>query len=86
MTNTQLIDWLNAQSKVAGTTNYVAAATGADVNFRPTSNSPVVNTGAILSAGYKYDLMGVDQSWMGASWEIGAYALVPPSTYLVVVH
>jgi len=86
MTNTQLMDWLHGQSNVAGTTTYISAATGADANFRPTAGSPVVNAGANLGTSYKYDLLGVDQTWMGSGWEMGAYALVPPSTYLVVVH
>lgn len=86
MTNTQLMDWLNSQTKVTGTTNYVSAATGMDANFRPTTGSPVVNAGSNAGTLFKYDLLGIDQTWMGTNWEMGAYAFVPPATYLVVVH
>jgi hypothetical protein len=87
MTNTQLVSWLAGQSPVAGTTTYVSPATGADADFRPTGSSPVVNTGADMGSGFKYDVLGVDQSWLGPSWEMGAYALVPNSgPYVLVVR
>lgn len=86
MTNTALIDWIYSQSRVGATTNYVSPATGPEVDYRPTAASPVVNTGADLGANYKLDLLGVDQTWMGAAWEIGAYAYPPSSLYVVVVH
>ncbi len=86
MTNTQLMDWLHGASNIAGTNNYISAATGGDANFSPTPSSPVVNAGTSMGSNYKYDLIGVDQTWMGSGWEMGAYALVPQSTYLIVVH
>lgn len=88
MTNAQLMDWLNGQprevTQSAGTV-YVSAA-GGDADFRPTSLSPVLNQGTDLGAAYKYDLLGMDQSWMGPGWEIGAYAFVPNGMYLIVVR
>src|SRR5581483_3852045 len=85
MTNTQLVSWLGGQSLVAGTTTYVSPATGADANFRPTAAFPTVNSGADLGSEFKYDLLGVDQSWMGSAWEMGSYALVPATGPWVLV-
>ena len=39
----------------------------------------MVDHGAVLAAEYEYDLMGIDQSLFGSSWEIGALAFVPES-------
>lgn len=86
MTNTQLVSWLSGQSLVAGTSTYVSPATGPDPDFRPTAASPTVNAGADLGSEFKYDVLGMDQSWMGSGWEMGAYALVPSSPYVVVVR
>src|SRR5581483_11382034 len=85
MTNTQLVSWLTGQAPVAGTTTYVTSATGTEADFRPTAVSPTVNTGADLGSGFRYDLMGVDQSWMGSGWEMGAFTLVPGSGPFVVM-
>jgi hypothetical protein len=86
MTNTQLITWLNGQGSVAGTTNFVSPATGPEPGFRPTASSPVVNAGADMGSGFRFDLLGVDQSWMGTGWEMGAYAYPPTGLFVMVVH
>lgn len=88
MTNTQLMEWLHSQppAGVSGVTDYVTPASGGSPDFRPTALSPVVNWGADMGANYKFDVAGVDQSWMGSGWEMGAYAYVPSGTYVVVVH
>jgi hypothetical protein len=86
MTNTALMDWIYSQSRVGSTTNYVSAATGPEVDYRPTAASPVVNAGTDLGASYRFDLLGVDQTWMGTGWEMGAYAYPPQFAYVVVVH
>jgi hypothetical protein len=87
MTNTQLVSWLNTQPAVGATTYYESAATGPDPDFRPTAASPVVNVGADdLGAAYKFDVAGMDQTWMGVGWEMGAYAYVPSGMFVVVVH
>ena len=83
ITNTQLMDWLASQATVAGTTNHVSAAQ-AEVDWKPTAASPVVNVGTDLGAGYKLDVMGVDQSWMGSGWDIGAYAFPPAGMFVIV--
>lgn len=77
MTNTQLINYLLTTQQNAGTTYYADATTGASVDVRPTSVSPVVNAGAALSSTFQYDLMGVNQTQFGSGWEIGALAFVP---------
>ena len=76
MTNTQLVNYLIAAQQNSGTTYYADSVTGAPVDMRPTSASPVANAGAALTSEFKFDLMGDDQSLFGTSWEIGAYALV----------
>lgn len=85
MTNTQLVNWLAGQSETGTTTYYVAAATGAEADLRPTQSSPVVNAGADLGAGYAFDLEGVDQRVFGSGWEMGAYAYMGQATFVVVV-
>ena len=86
MTNTQLIDSVYGMSPNDTGTYYTLAAPGNDPDFHPTSASPVVNAGTDLGATFKYDVAGVDQSVFGAGWEMGAYAYIPATTYLVVVH
>jgi hypothetical protein len=56
---------------------YVCPASGVEVDFLPTVNSPVRDVGANLGAEYQYDLMGINQNSFGTGWEIGAYAYVP---------
>jgi hypothetical protein len=85
MTNTQLVSWLAGQSQNAGTTYYVAAATGPEADLRPTSSSPVVNTGTDLGVGFAFDLEGVDQRVFGSGWEMGAYAFVGQGPFVIVV-
>jgi hypothetical protein len=77
MTNTQLVNYLIAAQQNSGTTYYADSVTGAPVDVRPTSGSPIANAGATLTSEFKYDLMGDDQTLFGASWEMGAYTLVP---------
>ncbi|MGB7586278.1 MAG: hypothetical protein WBM11_15645, partial [Terriglobales bacterium] len=60
--------------------SYADSASGAPVDVRPTSVSPVVDAGAPLDDEYKYDLMGIDQTQFGTAWEIGAMTFVPEST------
>jgi hypothetical protein len=79
MTNTQLVNYLLGTQQNFGTTSYADSASGAPMDVRPTSISPVVNAGATLDDAYKYDLMGLDQSQFGSGWEIGSLAFVPES-------
>ena len=77
MSNTQLVNYLLTTQQNSRTTYYADVTTGAPVDARPTQASPVVDQGAILSAEYEYDLMGINQNLFGSSWEIGALAFVP---------
>lgn len=86
MTNTQLADWIAGTSRIGTGTYYVTAATGPEVDLRPTSSSPVVNGGADLGSSFAYDLEGVDQRVFGSGWEIGAYAYIGQPTFVVVVE
>ena len=86
MTNTQLVNWLSSQSQVSGTTSYVSTATGADPDFRPTQQSPVVDAGYDLGANYQTDLLGIGQSVFGPSWDIGAFTYIGMSPQIVVVR
>jgi hypothetical protein len=79
MTNTQLVNYLLGTQQNFGTTSYADSASGAPMDVRPTSISPVVNAGATLDDAYKYDLMGLDQSQFGSGWEIGSLTFVPES-------
>ncbi len=79
MTNTQLVNYLLGGKQDPGTTYYADAASGTPVDVRPSLSAPIVNQGAALSAEYKFDLMGIDQSLFGSGWEIGALAMVPES-------
>jgi hypothetical protein len=76
MTDTQLVNYLLGTHHVAGTTLYADSATG-NVDARPLPGSPVVDQGSSLSAEYKFDLLGIDQSLFGSGWEMGAFAMVP---------
>ncbi|HEX4487554.1 MAG TPA: hypothetical protein VH088_14880 [Terriglobales bacterium] len=78
MTDTALVNYLLGKQNVAGTTFYADSSTGA-VDVRPLPESPVVNQGAALASEYKLDLLGIDQSLFGSSWEMGAFAAVPES-------
>ncbi len=79
MTNTQLVDSVLGTQRNAGTTFYAAAASATPWDVRPTPASPVMDFGAALSAEYKYDLLGIDQTQFGPGWEIGSLAFVPAS-------
>jgi hypothetical protein len=76
MTNTQLVNYLIGVQQNPGTTYYADSATGPPVDVRPTAASPVVNAGAALTAEFKLDLMGDDQTTFGNSWEMGAFTFV----------
>jgi len=78
MSNTQLVNYLLSTQPNSGTTYYADSATGT-ADMRPTAASPVVDTGAGLGTGYKYDLMGIDQTLFGTGWEMGAFVYVPES-------
>ena len=80
MTNTQLVNYLLSTQQNSGTTYYADSATGPSVDVRPTAASPVTDAGAALSSEFSLDLLGINQSLFGSSWEIGAYSLVPEST------
>ena len=80
MTNTQLVNYLLTTQPDSGTTYYADSTSGPAVDVRPTAASPVVNWGAALSSEFKFDVMGVDQTQFGASWEIGADAFVPEAS------
>lgn len=86
MTNTQLVNWILAQSQTPGTTYYVSPPTGAEADLRPTRTSPVVNTGADLGAGFALDLEGLDQRAFGTGWEMGAYAFLGQAPFVVVIN
>ena len=77
MTNTQLVNYVLGTQHNSGTTYYADSATGAAMDLRLTSASPVVDQGATLTDEFKFDLMGIDQTQFGTGWEIGAYAFVP---------
>jgi len=77
MTNTQLVNYLLTTQPNGGTTYYADSATGPAVDVRPTAASPVVDAGAALTSEFKFDLMGVDQTQFGTSWEMGAEGFVP---------
>ena len=77
MTNTQLVNYVLGTKQNAGTTFYADSATGAPVDLRLTPASPEIDRGVALDAEFKYDLLGIDQTRFGSSWEMGAYAFVP---------
>ena len=80
MTNTQLVNYLLGTQQDSGTTYYADSAAGPPFDVRPTTASPVVDTGAALSSEFKFDLMGDDQTVFGSSWEIGAFSLIGEAT------
>ena len=77
MTNTQLVNYILGTQHKSGTTYYADSATRAPVDFRPSFNPQMVDQGSALADEFKYDVMGIDQSRFGSSWEMGAYAFVP---------
>ncbi len=77
MTNTQLVNYLLGTKQNAGTTFYADSANGAPVDLRLNPASPVVDRGTALNNEFKYDLLSIDQTQFGSSWEMGAYAFVP---------
>jgi polysaccharide deacetylase len=86
MTNSQLMDAIYAMSRVGTTTYYVAPVQGTDADFRPTKDSPVVDAGADLGDVFRIDVSGTDQSWFGPSWEIGSWAFIGTTPYVLVVE
>jgi Right handed beta helix region/Polysaccharide deacetylase len=79
MTNTQLVNYLLSTQRNSGTTYYADSSTGI-VDMRPTAASPVADVGVNVGTEFKFDLMGVDQSLFGTSWEMGSFAVVPETT------
>ncbi len=78
MTNTQLVNYLLGTTHNANTTYYADSVSGPPVDVRPVSNAAqLVDQGSPLPAEYKYDLLGIDQTQFGGSWESGAFAFVP---------
>jgi hypothetical protein len=80
MTNTQVVNYLLSTQQNPGTTYYADSVTGLPVDVRPTTASPVTDSGSALTSEFKFDLMGADQTLFGTSWEMGAYALIPEKT------
>ena len=80
MTNTQLVNYLLGTQPDFGTTYYADSAPGPAVDVRPTSVSPVVNTGAALTSEFKFDLMGADRTAFGSSWEMGSFGFIAETT------
>ncbi len=74
VTNTQIVDFLAATSRVGATTNYVSAAPGREANFRMSS---AIGTALDVGASYSSDLDGRDRAVYG--WAIGA-SVVNPAT------
>ena len=92
MKNTDLVNWLATGTLATGTGvtdgNYYykspaanAYAQNGSVDFRPTANSPVVDTGENLGAAYAIDINGINQNSYGSGWEIGAHAYIPGAVY-----
>jgi parallel beta helix pectate lyase-like protein len=78
MTNTQLVNYLLGTTQNANTTYYANSVSGPPVDVRPVSNAAqLADQGSPLPAEYKYDLLGIDQTQFGGSWESGAFAFVP---------
>ena len=86
MTNTQLIDAIHGMAKVGSTTYYVSPDSGVHADFQPTRSSPIVDAGTDAGDAFRYDIDGIDQTWFGANWDIGAYAVIGASPYVVVVR
>ena len=86
MTNTQLIDAIHGMAKVGSTTYYVSPDSGVHADFQPTRSSPIVDAGTDAGDAFRYDIDGIDQTWFGANWDIGAYAVIGASPYVVVVQ
>lgn len=86
MTNSELISEIHSTVQVGSTTNYASAKSGPDADFAPLKSAPVIDAGTDLGDLFRYDLAGVDQTWFGGGWEIGAYAVVGTSPYVVVVQ
>jgi hypothetical protein len=86
MTNSELISVIHSMVRVGSTTNYASARSGSDADFVPLKSAPVIDAGADLGDLFRYDLAGVDQTWFGGGWEIGAYAVVETSPFVVVVQ
>lgn len=86
MTNSELISVIHSMARVGSTTNYASAKSGTDADFMPLRSAPVIDAGTDLGDLFRYDLAGVDQTWFGGAWEIGAYAVAGTSPYLVVVQ
>jgi hypothetical protein len=77
MTNTQLVNYILGTQHNSGTTYYADSATGAPMDLRLTSASPVIDQGATFTDEFKYDLLGIDQTQFGSGWEMGAFSFVP---------
>jgi hypothetical protein len=83
-TNTGLVNWLLSGTQETGTDGndyYTFPATSMTLDFRPTKNSPVVDAGQNLGAGYELDINGVNQNSYGSGWEIGAHVYQGYATY-----
>ena len=77
MNNSQLVSYLLGTQPNTGTTFYADSSSGGPADLRPGQTSPLVDQGAALSAEYKYDLLGIDQTQFGSGWDIGAQVFVP---------
>lgn len=82
--NTGLVNWLRGgtlETGTAGNYYYKLPAASADLDFRPTASSPVVDAGQNLGTLYQVDINGVNQSRYGSAWEIGAHVYAGYSIY-----
>jgi hypothetical protein len=86
MTNSQIMDAIQGMSRNGTTTYYVTASSGPDADFRPTKDSPVVNAGTDLGDAFQADLNGTNQSWFGASWEMGSWVFVGTNPFVLVLE
>ena len=86
VTNTALMDAIHGMSQIGTTMNYVSADLGVEADFRPTKNSPVVDAGTDAGDAFRYDVTGTDQGVFGPGWEMGAYAFVGASPFVLVVQ
>jgi hypothetical protein len=64
----------------------VSPDSGVHAEFQPTRSSPIVDSGTDAGDAFRYDIDGIDQTWFGGNWDIGAYAVIGASPYVVVVQ
>lgn len=83
-TNTGLANWLLTGTQASGADGnyyYKSPASSLTLDFRPTKDSPVVDSGQNLGTSYQIDINGVNQNTYGSGWDIGAHVYVSYSAY-----